>query len=79
MLHVCCSAVLTKMWKLKGFDCLYQNIHSAVNLPLQIGTIMMHIISHHDVPASYLVEIPIDIITPSNRMRNDVVTFLAIL
>jgi len=79
MLCVYCSAGLTKMWKLKGFDCLYQNIHSAVNLLLQIGTVMTHLISHHDVPASYVAEVPTDFITPSNRMRNDMVSFLAIL
>ena len=79
MLHVCCSAGLKKLWKLQGFDCLYQNIHSAVNLSLQIGTIMTHLISHHDVPPSYLDEIPTDFITLSNRMRNDIVNFLAIL
>jgi hypothetical protein len=58
MLHVGYSAGLMKMWKWKGFDCLYQNKFSAVNLPLQIGTVMTHLISHHDVPASYLAEIP---------------------
>jgi len=79
MLHVCCSAGITKLWKLKDFHCLYQNVHSAVNLSLQIGTVMTHLISHHEVPASYLTEIPIDFITPSNRMRNDMVIFLAIL
>lgn len=79
MLHVCCSAGITETWKLKGFDCLYQNIHPAVNLPLQIGTVMMHLFPHHNIPASHLAEIAIDFITPSNRMRNDTVSFLAIL
>jgi hypothetical protein len=67
------------MWKLKGFDSVYQNKHSAVNLPLQIGTVMAHLISDHEVPESYLAEVLIDFITPSNGVRNGMVNFLAIL
>ena len=78
MLHVGYSVELRKMWKLQGFDSLYQNTHSAVNLPLQIGTVMEHLISHHDVPAPYLAEIPTDFITPSNRIRNDMINFLSL-